>query len=279
MSGDHQVMPEPISTPPDEGEIEGRRERLRAAMGREQLDVLVLHDPANVFYLTNFANYVHERPFLLVFPARGTPRFVAPELECRHVEVRSVGTLEIVTYFEFPAPPGETWADRMRDAIGGAKRVGVETSCPLFVADAIESDPQRSEAVEETRMIKTDYEIGRIAYSASLINAAHAELMEKVQPGVMAAVLSGDTSRAITLRMLADIPNANMLATNVGAIVQPPSVSDDPHNFTNVLMAMEEGGPHVSVINAEVNGYGAELERTFFPEHGARGRAAPPSRR
>ena len=29
-------------------------------------------------------------------------------------------------------------------------------------------------------------------------------------------------------------------------------------------MPMEEGGPHVSIVVAQVDGYGVELERTFF---------------
>ena len=44
----------------------------------------------------------------------------------------------------------------------------------------------------------------------------------------------------------------------------PPSMSHDPHNSTDLVIAMEEGGPHVGVINSVVNGYGAEIERTFF---------------
>jgi Xaa-Pro dipeptidase len=88
--------------------------------------------------------------------------------------------------------------------------------------------------------------------------------MAKVAPGDMMAVLAGDTTRDLTLRMLGDMPNANMLASSFGAVIQPPSISHDPHNFTDLFIAMEEGGPHVSVINSVVNGYGAELERTFF---------------
>jgi Xaa-Pro dipeptidase len=68
----------------------------------------------------------------------------------------------------------------------------------------------------------------------------------------------------MTGHLLRDVPNANMLASDFAAIVQPPSLSHDPHNFTDVFMQLVDGGPHVSVINCRVNGYGAELERTFF---------------
>jgi Xaa-Pro dipeptidase len=54
------------------------------------------------------------------------------------------------------------------------------------------------------------------------------------------------------------------LASSFAAVVQPPSLSHDPHNFTDVFARLEQGGPHVSVINCRVNGYGAEIERSFF---------------
>ena len=93
---------------------------------------------------------------------------------------------------------------------------------------------------------------------------AHASVMAAVKPGDTMATLAGAASSAMRARTLADMPNANLLASRFGAAIQPPMLSDDPHNFTDVFAVMEEGGPHVSVINSVVNGYGAEIERTFF---------------
>ncbi|MEM8924221.1 MAG: Xaa-Pro peptidase family protein [Actinomycetota bacterium] len=270
----------PITTPPDEAEIGRRLDRVRASMQAEGIDLMVVHDPDNVFYLTNFANYIHERPFVLVVAIDGPLRFVVPELERRHVEVRSVGALELIAYVEFPAPVGDTWADRLQDALiagspSGDRIIGVEPNCPLFVVDSLPAEPRRSDLLADARMVKTDYEIGRITYSSEVLSEAHNGLMDVVKPGDMAAILSSQTTQGILLRLLGDIPEANMLATSVGAVVQPPSVSDDPHNFTNVLMTMEEGGPHVSVLNAVLNGYGAEIERTFFLNRVPEGARAP----
>jgi len=68
------IRPAPIVTPPDTHEMQARTQRLRGQMDAAGLDAYVLVDPDNVFYLTNFANYVHERPFVLVpvgYPAPG----------------------------------------------------------------------------------------------------------------------------------------------------------------------------------------------------------------
>ena len=50
-------------------------------MAEQGLDYYLCHDPANIFYLTNFANYVHERPFILLVPATGKLTFLMAKLE------------------------------------------------------------------------------------------------------------------------------------------------------------------------------------------------------
>ena len=265
MSGHAALQrPDPIVAPPDAAEMQRRLDRVRRRMADEALDAYVVHCPDNVFYLTNFHNYVHERPFVLVLHPQGPLRFVVPQLEEEHVRVRSVGEIELVHYFEFPAPEGEAWSDRLRDVLGDARRVGVESVCPLQVVDEIPGERVRSDVVDEARMVKTDYEIGRIAHACGIISEGHEQLMAGCKPGELAISLFGATTRAMTGRMLRDMPNANMLASSFAAVVQPPSISHDPHNFTDVFVQLEEGGPHVSVINCRVNGYGAELERSFF---------------
>lgn len=258
------AIPEPISTPPDAAEMAQRLARVRERMRVEDLDAYVVHCPDNIFYLTNFHNYVHERPFVLVVPREGTPRFVVPLLEEEHVRIRAVGPLELVHYFEFPAPSGEAWSDRMRDVLSGARRTGVESTCPLQVADEIPGERVRTDVVDEARMVKTRYEIGRIAHASRLISAGHEQLIAGCRPDELIVGLFGSVTRSMTGSMLRDMPNANMLASSFAAVVQPPSISHDPHNFTDVFAKLEDHGPHVSVINCRVNGYGAEIERTFF---------------
>jgi Xaa-Pro dipeptidase len=233
-------------------------------MAAEELDASVVCSPDNVFYLTNFHNYVHERPFVLVVPKEGPLRFVVPHLEEEHVRVRAVGELEIVRYFEFPAPEGEAWSDRLREALGPARRIGVESLCPLQVADELPGTRVRSDVVDEARMVKSHYEIGRLAHAAGLISAGHEELMAGCKPEELIIGLYAAVTRSMIGRMLHDMPHANMLASSFAAVVQPPSISHDPHNFTDVFAKLEQGGPHVSVINCRVNGYGAEIERSFF---------------
>ncbi|MBV8620509.1 MAG: aminopeptidase P family N-terminal domain-containing protein, partial [Curvibacter sp.] len=65
---------------PDPSEIASRLATVQAEMARQNLDFYLCHDPSNVFYLTNFKNFVHERPFILLVPGSGTPIFLIPKL-------------------------------------------------------------------------------------------------------------------------------------------------------------------------------------------------------
>lgn len=257
-------VPQAIVSPPDEAEIGGRLARARELMAQQSLDAYVVHDPDNVFYLTNFYNFVHERPFVLVLFSEEPPTFVVPTLEVPHVEARAVGDLELVQYFEFPAPEGESWSDRLRDVLQGRARIGFESACPLQVWDEVAADRVRTDLVDELRMVKSPYEIGRLAHASQIASEGHKQLLEASKLGAAVILLHAEVSRSMTTRMLGDMPNANMLASSFAALVQPPSLSHDPHNFTDVFIQIEEGGPHVTVVACRVNGYGVELERTFF---------------
>tara|TARA_R110002110_G_scaffold14698_1_gene67674 strand:- start:108373 stop:109512 length:1140 start_codon:yes stop_codon:yes gene_type:complete len=249
---------------PEEQEIAGRLARLQSAMSEQGLDYYVSHDPDNIFYLTNFANFVHERPFILIIPQSGIPIFLMPKLEEQHVRSRSVGDLEYLHYFEFPAPEGERWSDRLIEALDSNARVGIESSCPYSVVDAIPGNAIASDLVERLREIKSSFEISRIAHTCELLNEGHQKLLEMSVPGQLPILIHKEVSGALMQRQLMENPQTNMLNTKFNAVTQPGRLSDDPHNFTDTFCALEEGGPNVCIVQGLANGYGAELERTFF---------------
>ena len=254
----------PTCAAPEEEEIALRLSRVQALMQLQGLDYYLCHDPANIFYLTNFANFVHERPFILVVPARGNMTFLMPKLEEKHVRLRSVGSLQLVHYFEFPAPAGAMWSDRLREILADGSLIGLEAQCPLSVATELQQEYLVSDLVEEVRQIKSPYEINRIAYCAQLLTQGHALLLEQAKPGQLPVLLHKEVSGHLLQRLLLDNPASNVLNSKFNAATQPPPLSDDPHNFTQLFAPLVEGGPHVTIVQGMANGYGAELERTFF---------------
>ena len=258
------MLPEPRFDAPDRHEMQRRLDRVRAVMAEEGLTHYVCACPDNVFYLTNFANYVHERPFILVVSLDGPLQFLVPKLEIPHVKTRSVGDIDLIEYFEFPAPKGETWDAKFQTAFSENARIGVESICPLQVYQAVPGERVRADIVDDARIIKSDYEIARIVYASNVATDAMKLLIASAKPGIGLMEINSKCRGLMLMKTLSDNPQANMLATSATSVFQPPSVSHDPHNFTDVSMVMETDGPNVSLINGTLNGYGTEVERTFF---------------
>ena len=261
------MLPEPLYTPPSKQEMQARLERVRSMMEDQEITHYVVTCPDSVFYLTNFANYVHERPFIIVVSLEGPLLFVVPKLEIPHVEIRSIGDIELVEYFEFPATAGKTWEEALQSIFPSESRVGVEAICPLQVFQALPGNPKRTETVEDARLVKSEYEIARIVYASNLATEAMEQFLGAARPGMGMGGMASICKSKMLGQTMADYPETNMLATNAGFALQPPSVSHDPHNFTDISMTLAEGGPNVTVVNGTLNGYGTEVERTIFLGH------------
>ncbi len=265
------TAPGPIKAPPDEAELDRRLSRVREFMAEKDLDYYVSFDPVNVYYMTNFANYVHERPFLLIIGKQGPPTMLAPLLELTHVKMRARCDLEFVTYYEFPAPDGENWFDIYPTLFSANSRVGIESAMPVGIARKTPGDVTMTDVIDKARLIKSDYEIGRTVHACSIVDLGHSILLDTCKPGVPEGAIYSAVSGAMTKKVFEDIPNANFFITKTFGFVWLPSIGHDPHHFPSLTMPMEHGGPHVSIVIAQVDGYGVELERTFFlgevPEH------------
>jgi Xaa-Pro dipeptidase len=258
---------EPIFHPPSVEELAARVARVQDKMSEHNLDWYVCFQPDNAYYLSHFYNYVHERPFLLLIPAKGQMTYVAPKLEITHIEYRAIGSIDLVDYAEYPAPAGAGWSDRLTDVLGDARRVGVESAMTLEIFDAIQAERARIDIIDDLRMVKSDYEIGRMVYSANIGNAALNDLLASAEVGRSMGASRNAAEQLMIGRLAQDNPLFNSVITRAIAVFQTPDVSHDPHNFKDLEMRMVEGGPHVSIVNAVLDGYGTEVERTFFLGH------------
>ncbi|MFW9781305.1 MAG: M24 family metallopeptidase, partial [Candidatus Heimdallarchaeota archaeon] len=215
----------------------------------------------------NFAFYVHERPFLLILKRDGVPKMLIPKLEQGHFESRARCKLDFVIYYEFPARKGENWYEHYQKQIKSDARVGLESTIPIAIANRTPGQTIVTDIIEDVRIIKTDYEIGRIFHACKIVNKGHKVVFKKCRPKVLEFALYKEITDVMTSKIVQDIPNANFRATETTGAVWPPSFSHDPHLVPHVFTEMEEGGPHVSIVSAQVDGYGVEIERTFFLGH------------
>jgi Xaa-Pro dipeptidase len=256
-----------ITNPPSREELSNRLERVQKLMKEQDLDYYVSFNPVNIYYLTNFAFYVHERPFILIIEKERVPKMLIPQLEKGHFESRAQCEIEFVIYYEFPARNGENWYDFYQKQIKSEAKVGIEPELPIGIANKTPGKIVVTDIIDEVRIIKSDYEIGRIFHACRVVNKGHKVLLKKCRPKILEFALYKDVTDAMTSKIVQDIPNANFRAVDTTGAVWPPSISYDPHLIPHIFAPMEEGGPHVSIVSAQVDGYGVELERTFFLGH------------
>ncbi|MFW9938830.1 MAG: aminopeptidase P family N-terminal domain-containing protein, partial [Candidatus Thorarchaeota archaeon] len=242
----------PIKTPPSEKELENRLESVRNLMKIQDLDYFISFDPVNIYYLTNFANNVHERPFILIIEKEGIPKMIVPLLERSHVESRSLCELQFINYYEFPAPKGENWYDKYQKLISNDKTVGIESAMPTGIAEKTPGKKIVTDIIDEIRIIKTDYEVGRSVHACKVINKGHKELLNICRPGVPEFAIYQKITGLMTSKIIQDIPEANFIVCKSTAAVWPPSFSHDPHIIPKIFAPMEKGGPHVSIVYAQV---------------------------
>ena len=254
----------PITVLPSKEELDLRMNRIRSMMAGNELDFYVAAHTDNVYYLTNFAYVPMERPFLLIVPAERKPTLIVPLLEVSHAEQRILIEVDYHTYYEYPAPSGKTFADTLNRVIGGDKRVGVESSLSIALQKTIPGRVVVTDLIDEARLVKSDYEIGRIAYASSVVGLGWKKVLELAKPGVQIGTLYSEGTKEMRGKVFIEIPDVNMLMTRFTAGVWPKSLSAQPHSVTSPFDVLEEGGPNVSIIAAQANGYSAELERTFF---------------
>ncbi|MFW9880332.1 MAG: M24 family metallopeptidase [Candidatus Thorarchaeota archaeon] len=256
-----------ITDPPSREELSNRLRKVRKLMKEQDLDYYIAFNPVNIYYLTNFAFYVHERPFILIIEIDGVPKMLIPKLEEGHFESKARCEIEFVIYYEFPARTGENWDDYYQKQINPEGRVGIESELPIGIVNKTPGEIIVSDIIDEIRIIKTSYEISRIYHACRVVNKGHRILLKKCRPKILEFALYKEVTDAMTSKIVQDIPNANFRVTDTIGAVWPPSISHDPHLIPHIFTPMEEGGPHVSIVSAQVDGYGVEIERSFFLGH------------
>ena len=257
---------DPVTSPPSKAELDARMDTIRSLMDRKGLDVYIAAHTDNVYYLTHFAYFPMERPFFLVIPADDIPVLIVPLLEISHAKRRILVEVDYHPYYEYPAPAGRTFADALGKVIGRDKRVAIESSLSITLQKSIPGKVVVADLIDEARLVKSEYEIGRIVYAADVVEMGLKKVLALAKPGVPVATLYSEGNSEMMMKIVSEIVDVNLLMTNFTAGVWPKALSAQPHSIPGLFDVLEEGGPNVTIIAAQANGYSAELERTFFIE-------------
>lgn len=254
----------PIIAPPTPAELQSRLDNVRRLMQREGVRYYIAAHTDNVYYLTNFAYIPFERPFFLIIAVDAKPTLIVPELEVSHAEAKVLLDVDYKTYYEYPAPAGQTYVDALTDFIPAHEKVGIESSLPVAHQGAIPSKTIIADIIDEARLVKSEYEIGRIAYAASVVDEGLGKALELSKSGTQELTIYSEGVRHMMGKVLLENPDANLLVSKFICAVWPKSISAQPHSHPGIFDTLEDGGPNVSIVTAQADGYSAEVERTFF---------------
>jgi Xaa-Pro aminopeptidase len=178
-------------------------DRVRALMGEQDLDALVVRAPDNVVYLSNYC--CMKGYDICVFPREGEPTLIAIEPQAAEAE-RTAWTSDIRLFGGYderdPRPPTARSLERATEVCRerGLERVGLELSQGTQTADLMVGEPtvfteayfdafpgrvDASQLLAEARAIKTPQEIERMRLANAIAAEAMEHVAERLRPGML----------------------------------------------------------------------------------------------
>ncbi len=239
-----------------------RIQTLQEGIASSDLDALLISEEEDIYYLTGLTYKSLERLFVMVLTADSV-RFMVPKMELAHLKhVDHVDA--IVHYWEYPAPQPERWQDVLFELVKDAKCIGLGGKTPFEIASFLESEglpTVESNLLEKQRWVKSSTEIELIKQAAKYCDLSIEKLNANAYFG-MSELEVFSIGRTLQQKVIKETP-FDYLSTNILVAAWPSRISYQPHGVPKVSDLLIEGS-HISLAFLRVNGYSAELERTFF---------------
>jgi len=238
-----------------------RMVRLQEAVSHQPVDVFLVSQEESIYYLTGVSYRPLERPFfILVWPDRPADLLV-PALEGEHLKAApNVGGVS--TYWEYPSPAGEGYAEKLASLLTRVKRIGVEPGLSQEISTQLpDGEVIVLPLIEELRLVKSPAEVAMIRQAAHYADEAVRRVIATAYYGVSELELFSQ-GRAVQTQIIKEV-GYDVLTTSILAGAWPAPMSAQPHSVPTVKDRLKDG-PHIALALMRVNGYAAECERTFF---------------
>jgi len=190
-----------------------RMNRFRARMDAVGIDVALITDDDNVYYLTGYYDYLHMefgRPTILIVQCNGKSLLITPTIDLN----TALAHAQVDRISEWNDGMGAEWRAELPDILKGAVRVGVEPDhMPPLVRAFIDSQvpEERIDTVTpllaDMRMIKTPEELQLARHAGQVANAMMTAGRAAIGEGVPEYEVALATSQAGTRK------SAELLAT------------------------------------------------------------------
>jgi len=238
--------------------IKSTKERLK----KSEIDTLIISEEEDIYYLTGLTYKSLERLFLLIIKENEVT-FIVPKMELAHLK-KVDNVTEIKSYCEYPAKKPERWKDLLFEKVKESKRIGIGSKTPFEIPNFLASvnlNVVESSILEEQRWVKSNSEIELIKQASKYCDISIDKLNKNAYYG-MSELEVFSIGRSIQQKVIKETP-FDYLATNILVAAWPSRISYQPHGIPKVSDVLVDGS-HISLAFLKVNGYSAELERTFF---------------
>jgi Xaa-Pro aminopeptidase len=261
-----------------EDEYRARTAKLAEHAREQNLDGIVLFDPAYVLYYVGFAFVPTERPMAFALNADGEGGMLVPRLEREHAEANAL-VKHVADYPEYPSETHPSEALRaLFELLGLTERFGADHDGYPWIfgyrgpslTELVGATPVKVTGfVEDQLAIKSPAEIALIRESCTWGNLAHTLLQRYTRPGLTEVEVSQRASHEATLAMLDAIgpiyraQSPFFEGASAGYRGQIGRNAAIPHSLTANIV-FRAGDVLVTGASAPVWGYLSELERTMI---------------
>lgn len=230
-------MPHPIF---EQREFDSRLSRVREVMTSRGLDLLIVTDPCNIYYLCGYDGWSFYTPQALLVPADGAPVWVGRRMDARGVALTSCLSMDdIVGYPEHLIQNEvESPYDFIAQIIGARdwkhRRAGIEKQGYYFSVANFETlvaalpateFVDASYAINWVRFVKSPQEIALMRQAARLLEAAMEAAIAAIRPGVREC----DVVARICAAQIGGVPEAGGVYCSTPALVMSGARADTPH--------------------------------------------------
>ena len=194
--------------------FEARMDELRRRMDEAGIDVTLITDDDNVYYLTGYYDYLHMefgRPTILAVPRDGKSLLITPTIDV--VVARKSARVDRVAAWNDGA--GNEWREELPATVKGAARVAIEPSqmppvVRAYVDELVGKDRLASitPVMADMRMIKTAQELQLARHAGEVAGAMMQAGREAIGDGVPEFEVAIATSQAGT-RKAAELLSAH----------------------------------------------------------------------
>lgn len=242
-------------------EYRDRMERLQLRVADSGLAAFLVSSEESIYYLTGVSYKSLERPFFIIVWPDGDPFLLVPALERDHLRAAS-NVQEVEYYWDYPAPAGQGWPERLLGLLGDVQGLGVEPSLPQAIGVHLAwLSPRVLPLVEGLRQVKSPAEVAMLRTAARYADRTVERILRVSYYGASELEVFAQ-SRAVQAQIMKEV-GYEPLTTSVLAATWPAPLSAQPHGVPGIGDRLREG-PHIALGFLRVNGYAAECERTYF---------------